>query len=293
LKIGERFQREDSTRTAIGDSHWQKDADTSLWPSFEIYPTTPWNYGLVLDGGAPEDSFVVKKLPWPRDDFPFTPDSVPIEMLATARRVPQWTLDKYGLCAPLQASPVASDQPIETVTLVPMGATRLRISAFPVIGSGDDVHHWTATPHPQPPLYHATASHVFENDSVDALCDGVVPSNSNDHEIPRFTWWPHRGSMEWVQYDFPTARDVSQVSVYWFDDTAGHGECRVPEAWKVLYQDGGAWKPVDTHDSPGMARDKWNDMQFARVHTAAIRIQAQLQANFSAGILEWRVNGGE
>ena len=292
LKIGERYQREDSTRTAIGDSHWQKNADASQWPSFEIFPTTPWNYGLVLDGGAAEDAFVVKKLPWPHDDFPFTLDSVPIEMLATARRIPQWTLDKYGLVAPLQASPVASEQPIETVTLIPMGAARLRISAFPVIGSGDDAHHWTVTQHPQAPLYHATASQVFGSDSMDALSDGLVPSSSNDHEIPRFTWWPHRGSMEWVQYDFPAARDVSGVSVYWFDDT-GNGECRVPASWKVLYQDGDAWKPVDTHDTPGMARDKWNDMQFARVHTTAIRIQAQLRANFSAGILEWRVNGGE
>lgn len=292
LKIGERFQREDSTRTAIGDSHWQKNADTSQWPSFEIYPTTPWNYGLDFDGGNPEDSFVVKKLPWPRDDFPFTPDSVPIEMLATARRITQWTLDKYGLCAPLQESPVASDQPIETVTLVPMGATRLRISAFPVIGSGEDAHHWAPTQAPRAPLYHATASHVYDQDSVDALCDGLVPSNSNDHEIPRFTWWPHHGTVEWVQYDFAAPRDVSSVSVYWFDDS-GNGGCRVPALWKVLYQDGDAWKPVETHDALGTARDKWNSVEFTRVHTAALRIEAHLQPDFSAGILEWRVNGGE
>ncbi len=49
LKIGERYEREDSSKTAIGDSAWQKDADPSKWPAFEIYPTTPWNYGLVLN----------------------------------------------------------------------------------------------------------------------------------------------------------------------------------------------------------------------------------------------------
>ena len=54
LKIGERYDRKDSKATAIGDSSWQKGADPSKWPSFEIHPTTPWNYGLVLDEQHPE-----------------------------------------------------------------------------------------------------------------------------------------------------------------------------------------------------------------------------------------------
>ncbi len=48
LKIGERVERVDSAATAIGDSGWQKTADPAQWPSFGYYPTTPWNYGLVL-----------------------------------------------------------------------------------------------------------------------------------------------------------------------------------------------------------------------------------------------------
>jgi hypothetical protein len=289
LKIGERYQREDSTRTAIGDSGWQKTADPSKWPAFEIFPTTPWNYGLVLNAENPDDSFKVKKLAWPRDDFPFTPDSAPIEMVAKARRIPQWTLDRYGLCATLQDSPAASGEPTETVTLVPMGAARLRISAFPVIGSGPGAHQWTQTKAPQPPLYKASASHVFENDSVDALCDGLTPANSNDQEIPRFTWWPRRGSAEWVQYDFSKPRDVSAVSVYWFDDT-GVGQCRVPQSWKLLYQDGAEWKPVESRGTFGTARDEWNGVEFAPVQTTALRVEAQLQPEFSGGILEWKVN---
>src|ERR1035437_8286348 len=142
LKIGERFQREDSTKTAIGDSGWQKTADPSQWPSFEIYSTTPWNYGLVLDGAHPEKSFAVKKLAWPKDNFPFTPESAPIELRVKAKQIPQWTLDRYGLCAVLQASPVWSEQPVEKVTLIPMGAARLRISAFPTIGTDASAQHW-------------------------------------------------------------------------------------------------------------------------------------------------------
>ena len=33
LKIGERYQQKDSTRTAMGDSGWQASADPAQWPS--------------------------------------------------------------------------------------------------------------------------------------------------------------------------------------------------------------------------------------------------------------------
>jgi hypothetical protein len=143
LKIGERVERVDSSKTAIGDSHWQKTADPEQWPSFGYYPTTPWNYGLVLDDSHPEKSFKVKKMSWPKDNYPFTPESAPIEITVKARQIPQWTVDKYGLCAVLQQSPAYSDQPVEKVTLIPMGAARLRISAFPTVSTDAGAHYWT------------------------------------------------------------------------------------------------------------------------------------------------------
>lgn len=143
LKIGERYEQKDSSKTAISDSGWQKNTDASKWPSFEIYPTTPWNYGLVLDKEDPAGDFNVRKHEWPKNNYPFTLQSCPIEITAIAKKIPEWTLDKHELAASLQPSPVASAERSEKVTLVPMGAARLRISAFPVIGKDPDAREWT------------------------------------------------------------------------------------------------------------------------------------------------------
>ena len=66
--------------------------------------------------------------------------------------------------------------------------------------------------------------------------DQIEPTHSDDHEIPRFTWWDHRSGQEWVQYDFPEAQRVSRVRIYWFDDT-GLGQCRIPAGWQLYYWD--------------------------------------------------------
>lgn len=142
LKIGERYDRVDSTGTAIGDSGWQKTADPGKWPSYEIHPTTAWNYGLALDARQPGRDIKVKKLAWPKDDYPFTPESAPLEMTASARKIPEWTLDQHGLCGELQASPAQSDEPVERVTLIPMGAARLRISEFPTVAPAGQGKRW-------------------------------------------------------------------------------------------------------------------------------------------------------
>ena len=288
LKIGERYDRHDSTKTAIGDSSWQKGADPSKWPSYEIHPTTPWNYGLVLDAKNPAQSFKVKPGRWPSDDFPFTPASVPISIEVQAKKIPEWTLDQHGLCAVLQDSPVLSEQPVETVSLIPMGAARLRIAAFPVIGTGPTAQRWVEPAKPHPSKYDASASHCFSGDTMAALADGLEPKASNDHSIPRLTWWDHRGTTEWVQYDFPQTKKVAAVEVYWFDDT-GVGQCRLPKSWRLLYRTAAEWKPVPGAITSVPTKDQWNQLSFPPVETSALRLEVELQRGFSGGILEWRL----
>lgn len=126
LLIRERRQQADSRHTAIGDSHWQEGADASQWPTTEIYAASPWNYALV----PCVKGMKVERTAWPQDNYPFALESVPLRVKASGALVPSWGQDETGLC---QVLPDAC-QPrgeVEQLTLIPMGAARLRISAFP------------------------------------------------------------------------------------------------------------------------------------------------------------------
>ncbi len=122
----------------------------------------------------------------------------------------------------------------------------------------------------------------------EAIHDQMEPQSSIDHEVPIFHWWSHKGTTEWVQYDFKQSEEVSIVEVYWFDDT-GIGECRVPQSWKILYKLGDEWKPVYTEDPYGVGKDKFNRVVFETVKTTALRLEIQSQPDFAGGIHEWIV----
>ena len=146
-----------------------------------------------------------------------------------------------------------------------------------------------ATPAPRPTAASKakpSASHVSGYDKIVALHDQVEPESSGDHSIPRMTWWPQKGNVQWVQYDFAEPTTVSSTSVYWFDDT-GRGECRVPASAKVMVRADGEWIEVST--TLGVTIDTMNRAEFEPVECHGIRIEAQLQENFSGGILEWTV----
>jgi len=137
------------------------------------------------------------------------------------------------------------------------------------------------------------ASHVYPPDQLAALTDGKIPAGPDDRDVPRFTWLYHVGVPEWVQQSFPHPTAVSAVAVYWLDETAAAGPCRVPKSWRVLYRDGEKWQPVANASPCGIATGTFNRVTFKPVTTSAIRVEATLQDAFSAGILEWRVTTGK
>lgn len=127
---------------------YRRTGGTDQWPAFDIFPGSPWNYALVAAA-----NFEFTQGTWPADNQPFAADASPVTLKTKARRVPEWTLDPTGLVNEVQPSPVRTTEPEESVTLIPMGAARLRIAAFPVAGTGPDAKAWTtptATPSPAP-----------------------------------------------------------------------------------------------------------------------------------------------
>ena len=112
------------------------------WQEWEVFPDSAWNDGLVLDGRQAASSFKLIQSEGPVAPQPFTPETAPIKLEAVGRRIPGWQADSNNVIGKLQPSPVKSDQADERITLIPMGAARLRVSMFPVIGSGPEAHEW-------------------------------------------------------------------------------------------------------------------------------------------------------
>ena len=63
----------------IGEK-WERIGGTDKWPEFSVFPTTPWNYGLVLDKNDPNASFTVVAAPEPLPKQPFTPEHAPLSL---------------------------------------------------------------------------------------------------------------------------------------------------------------------------------------------------------------------
>ncbi len=112
---------------AIGES-WHKLKQTGPAADWEVFPTSPWNYALLLNWKLPEPQFSVKEMPVPKQPFSF--EGAPVILETKARRLPEWMLESDS-AGTLPVSPVESKRPLETVRLIPYGAAKLRVTDFP------------------------------------------------------------------------------------------------------------------------------------------------------------------
>ena len=133
LLIDERYQQRDSRDHDIvqDDSHWQAGVDASLWPAYEIFANSDWNYALDVDEQMMPVNITLERRAWPADDFPFTPDAVPFVFRASGKKIPSWGMDATGMTSMLPSYFAERSQESDELQLVPMGTARLRITAFP------------------------------------------------------------------------------------------------------------------------------------------------------------------
>jgi hypothetical protein len=119
--------------------------------------------------------------------------------------------------------------------------------------------------------------------------DQLMPRNATDDFAPNFDFWPHKGTAEWIVYEFARPAEVKDVTVSWFDDT-GSGECRLPVSWRVLYMaENGEWRPVSGASEYAIRKSDPVKVTFDPVTTRSLRLEIQLPQNFSAGLYEWEV----
>ena len=112
------------------ESEWKQVGGTRPAVDYEVYPRSPWNYGLAIDPENPEGTLAVEersvRMPC------FSEDRAPVEITAPAARLPQWGME-HAMAAPPPESPAEHAGPVESVTLIPYGAAKLRITEFPLV----------------------------------------------------------------------------------------------------------------------------------------------------------------
>jgi hypothetical protein len=109
------------------DGQWsplKKYAEKSA--DWQVTPQADWNYAVAVgdcDATAAEH---------PLGSVPFDVKNPPVSLSIHAKRDRQWSIVENS-AGPVPVSPVTSSAPLESLTLVPYGAAKLRITAFPYL----------------------------------------------------------------------------------------------------------------------------------------------------------------
>jgi len=108
-----------------GKKAWNPD-----FPALDIRPNGPWNYALDIDPARVDTQVCVVMNN--TTGYPFDPGSVPLVLKVPAHRVEGWELDQNRYTPHVPQPPkVTGAEKTETITLVPYGSTRLRLTVFP------------------------------------------------------------------------------------------------------------------------------------------------------------------
>jgi hypothetical protein len=99
---------------------------------FEVRPSTPWNYGLLIDEARPESSIRFEEQPL--GEKPFSPEGAGVIARVRGRRLPGWKM-AHGWAGEFAPGYHESNEPLEELTLIPYGCTNIRVTEFPRLKS--------------------------------------------------------------------------------------------------------------------------------------------------------------
>lgn len=143
-----------------------------------------------------------------------------------------------------------------------------------------------------------TTSFCSSWESLAAVNDGIVRSNSYNPSKPRYGTWGNASSYETVTYTWGSEVIIDSTDLYlWYDGTEGEytsGGILVPKSVEFEYLDAeGNWKSVPNAEGLGREMDKFNKTTFDPFTTTALRVKLNKQANDGngVGIMEWKVYG--
>lgn len=117
---------------------WGRGSHEKEGAYFTVHTEDPWNYGLTEKAMQnPVEGFKVQKLKAADGGFVWNLAKAPIQIQTTGRRIPDWVIAQDVAPQPVTARDglymgAVSDS-LETITLVPIGCTKVRIVAFPVV----------------------------------------------------------------------------------------------------------------------------------------------------------------
>lgn len=105
------------------EENWEKERECCGIADYHISSTEPWNYALNLQDIPKTEIYGKRK-------NPFSHEMPSSQIRIKAKRVKEWEM-VCNSAGPVPDSPVSSTEKEEQITLIPYGATALRISQFP------------------------------------------------------------------------------------------------------------------------------------------------------------------
>lgn len=108
--------------------NWQLLRPRERFHDWEIYPGSPWKYGLLADTSF-EVMVSEEAIPYQ----PFDAAAAPIRLKASGKLVAEWRMEGNNAGTP-PLNPDTEGQPVTELELVPYGSAKLRIGEFPLLG---------------------------------------------------------------------------------------------------------------------------------------------------------------